>query len=173
MLLPLVVLAVLAATAGFANITGGLTDVLEGWLPHETHELVAESSFVLWISVVSVAVGQAGLGLAWLIYSRRAVRSEDVSRRLAPLQTLLDHKYYLDDLYEGVIVKRVLLGGIATLTDAWDRYVVDGAVNSVAALVRGVSQQLRLAQAGQAQLYGAAIFIGVVATIAGILIVNP
>jgi NADH-quinone oxidoreductase subunit L len=173
MLLPLVVLAVLAATAGFANITGGLTKVLEGWLPHETHELVAESSFVLWISVVSVAVGLAGLGLAWLIYSRHAIRSEDVSRRLAPLQTLLDHKYYMDDLYEGVILKRVLLGGIVVLTDAWDRYVIDGAVNSVAALVRGVSQQLRLAQTGQAQLYGAAIFIGVVAAIAGILIVNP
>ncbi len=173
MLLPLVVLAVLAATAGFVNITGGLTEVLEGWLPPETHELVAESSFVLWISVVSVAVGLAGLGLAWLIYSRHAIRSEDVSRRLAPLQTLLDRKYYMDDLYEGVILKRVLLGGVVVLTDAWDRYVVDGAVNSVAALVRGVSQQLRLAQTGQAQLYGAAIFIGVVATIAGILIVNP
>ena len=35
-----------------------------------------------------------------------------------------------------MILKRVILGGIATLTDAWDRYVVDGAVNSVAALVR-------------------------------------
>jgi NADH-quinone oxidoreductase subunit L len=173
MLLPLVVLAVLAATAGFVNITGGLTDVLEGWLPPETHELVAEGGFVLWISVVSVAVGLAGLGLAWLIYSRRAVRSEDVSRRLAPLQTLLDHKYYLDDLYEGVIVRGVLMRGVAPLLDAWDRYVVDGAVDGVASLTRDASRQLRLAQAGQAQLYGAAIFIGVVAAIAGILIVNP
>ncbi len=173
MLLPLVVLAALAATAGFVNITGGLRDVLEGWLPHETHELVAEGDFVLWISVVSVAVGLAGLWLAWLIYSLRAVRSEDVSRTLAPLQTLLDRKYYLDDLYEGVIVNRVILRGVAALTDAWDRYVVDGAVNGVAALVRFGSQQIRLAQAGQAQLYGAAIFIGVVAAIAGILIVNP
>ncbi len=173
MLLPLVALAALAATAGFVNITGGLSDVLEGWLPEETHELVAEGDFVLWISVVSVAVGLAGLWLAWLIYSLRAVRSEDVSRTLAPLQTLLDRKYYLDDLYEGVIVYRVILRGVAALTDAWDRYVVDGAVNGVAALTRFGSRQVRLAQAGQAQLYGAAIFIGVVAAIAGILIVNP
>ncbi len=62
---------------------------------------------------------------------------------------------------------------MAALTDAWDRYVVDGAVNGVAALTRFGSRQVRLAQAGQAQLYGAAIFIGVVAAIAGILIVNP
>jgi NADH-quinone oxidoreductase subunit L len=173
MLLPLVVLASLAATVGFVNITGGLGDILEGWLPHETHEHVAHGDFLLWISVVSVALGLAGLWLAWLIYSLRAVHSADLSRRLAPLQTLLDRKYYLDDLYEGIIVKKGLLGGVAVVTDAWDRYVVDGAVNSVAAVVRFGSQQLRLAQAGQAQLYGVAIFIGVVATIAGILIVNP
>ncbi|MEE8345852.1 MAG: NADH-quinone oxidoreductase subunit L [Dehalococcoidia bacterium] len=173
MLAPLVVLAVLAATAGFVNVTGGLSDILEGWLPEETHELVAEGSFSLWISVVSVAAGLAGLALAWAIYSRRAIRSEDVSRRLAPLQTLLDHKYYLDDLYEGVIVRGVLMRGVAPLLDAWDRYVVDGAVNGVASLTRDASRQLRLAQTGQGQLYGAAIFIGVVAAIAGILIVNP
>lgn len=173
MLLPLVVLAALAATAGFVNVTGGLGDVLEGWLPEETHERVAEGDFILWISVASVALGLAGLWVAWLIYSLRTVRSEDVSRTLAPLQTLLDRKYYLDDLYEGVIVNGVILRGIAALTDAWDRHVVDGLVNGVAALVRFGSRQLRLAQAGQAQLYGAAIFIGVLAAIAGILIVNP
>jgi NADH-quinone oxidoreductase subunit L len=120
-----------------------------------------------------VILGLGGLWVAWLIYSLRAVHSEDISRTLAPLQTLLDRKYFMDDLYEGVLVKGVLLRGIVVLTDAWDRYVVDGLVNGVAALVRFGSQQLRLAQAGQAQLYGAAIFIGVVATIAGILIVNP
>ncbi|KKK69666.1 hypothetical protein LCGC14_2931750, partial [marine sediment metagenome] len=161
MLLPLVILATLAATVGFVNIGGGLADVLEGWLPEKTHELVAKGDFVLWISVVSVALGLAGLGLAWVIYSLRAIRSEDVSRTLAPLQTLLDRKYYLDDLYEGVILNGVILRGIAALTDAWDRYVVDGAVNGVAALARDASQQLRLAQAGQTQVYGAAIFIGV------------
>ena len=173
MLAPLVVLAVLAATAGFVNVAGGLSDILEGWLPEETHELVADGEFAIWISVVSVGVGLAGLALAWAIYSRRAIRSEDVSRMLAPLQTLLDRKYYLDDLYEGVIVRGVLMRGVAALLDAWDRYVVDGAVDGVAVLTRDVSRQLRLAQTGQGQLYGAAIFIGVVAAIAGILIVNP
>jgi NADH-quinone oxidoreductase subunit L len=173
MLLPLLVLAALAATAGFVNITGGLADVLEGWLPEETHAFVADGDFTIWISVVSVALGLGGLGLAWAIYSRKAIRAEEVSRRLAPLQTLLDRKYYLDDLYEGVIVNGLIMRGAATLTDAWDRYVIDGAVNGVAALMRDASKQFRLAQTGQAQLYGAAIFIGVVAAIAGILIVNP
>jgi hypothetical protein len=46
-------------------------------------------------------------------------------------------------------------------------------VNGVGYAARFGSQQLRLAQAGQAQLYGAAIFIGTVAMVAGILVVNP
>ena len=173
MLLPLVVLATLAATVGFVNIRGGMNDILEGWLPEETHELVAAGDFVLWISLVSVAVGLAGLGLAWAIYSRKVIRAEGVSRTLAPLQTLLDRKYYLDDLYETVIVKGLIMRGAAAALHAWDRYVIDGAVNGLASLMRLSSEKLRLAQAGQAQLYGAAIFIGVVALIAGVLIANP
>ncbi len=96
-----------------------------------------------------------------------------MSRTLAPLQTLLDRKYYLDDLYEGVILQGVIMRGIVALTDAWDRYVVDGAVNGVATLAGELSRQFRLVQTGQVQVYGAAIFIGVIAAIAGILIVNP
>ena len=173
MLAPLVVLAVLAATAGFANIGGGLGDVLEGWLPERTHELVAEGDFQLWISIVSVAVGLAGLVVAWAVYSRRLVRSESIRNALTPLPALLDRKYFLDELYENVLLKGVVLRGLATLLDLWDRYVVDGIVNGVATAARLGSEQLRLAQAGQAQVYGAAIFIGVVAAIAGILVVHP
>ncbi len=173
MLLPLVVLATLAATVGFVNIAGGMSDILEGWLPEETHELVAAGDFVLWISVVSVAVGLAGLGLAWAIYSRKAIRAEEVSAALEPVQVLLDRKYYLDELYETVILKGLIMRGAAAGLDAWDRYVVDGVVNGVASLMRLSSEKIRLAQAGQAQLYGAAIFIGVVAMIAGVLVANP
>jgi len=173
MLLPLVVLATLAATVGFVNITGGMSDILEGWLPEETHELVAAGEFVLWISVVSVAVGLAGLGLAWAIYSRKVIRAEEVSAALEPVQVLLDRKYYLDELYETVILKGVIMRGAAAGLHAWDRYVIDGVVNGLASLMRLSSEKFRLAQAGQAQIYGAAIFIGVVAMIAGVLIANP
>ena len=173
MLLPLVVLATLAATVGFVNITGGMSDILEGWLPEETHELVAAGGFVLWISVASVAVGLAGLGLAWAIYSRKAIRAEEVSAALEPVQVLLDRKYYLDELYETVILKGVIMRGLAAALYAWDRYVIDGLVDGLASLMRLSSEKFRLAQAGQAQIYGAAIFIGVVATIAGVLIANP
>ena len=78
-----------------------------------------------------------------------------------------------DHLYEEVIVRRGVLWGVARGLDLWDRYVVDGIANGTALLASWGGDRLRLVQTGQAQLYGAAIFLGVVAAILGILLVNP
>jgi hypothetical protein len=43
----------------------------------------------------------------------------------------------------------------------------------VAVATRWGAEQLRVVQSGQVQVYGAAILVGVVAAIAGILIINP
>ncbi len=173
MLAPLVILAALAVGAGFVNVSGGFDHLLEGWLPVETEELRTDGVFKWWIAVGSVVVGLAGLFVAWLVYGARVVRPEQVREVAGPLAEVLEKKYYVDALYEDVIVKRVILGGGAYLLDWWDRYVVDGVVNGVAVVTRWGAEQLRVVQSGQAQVYGAAIFVGVVAAIAGILIANP
>ncbi len=79
MLIPLVILAVLAAVAGFANIDDGFGKLVEGWLPTETEELVTQGGFQLWIALASGVVGLAGLGVAWLVYGLRLVSAERVA----------------------------------------------------------------------------------------------
>jgi NADH-quinone oxidoreductase subunit L len=147
--------------------------MLTGWLPHETEELITESDFSWWIAIVSTAAGLAGLGVAWAIYSARMFSSESIRAAIRPFPQLLENKYYLDYLYEEIFVKEGLIRSIAFIVDLWDRYVVDGIVNGVGRAARWTSDQARQTQAGQAQLYGAAMFIGVVGAIAGILVVNP
>jgi NADH-quinone oxidoreductase subunit L len=173
MLATLVVLAVLAAVAGFANINDDIGTLIEGWLPHETEELITHGGFKLWIALASTAAGLAGLGTAWLVYGAKVLESDRVRRALEPLPEILENKYYLDYLYEDLVVKRGVLGGAAALLSLWDRYVIDGAVNGVATVTRWSADQVRLAQAGQAQLYATAMFVGVIGAIAGILIANP
>jgi NADH-quinone oxidoreductase subunit L len=173
MLGPLVVLAVLAATVGFVNIDDGLRTLIDGWLPHQTERLVTDGGFKLWIALASTAAGLAGLGVAWLVYGAKVVRADQISRAIEPVPEILENKYYLDWLYEELLVKRVLLGGAAFLLSQWDRYVIDGAVNGVATAAHWSADQVKLAQAGQAQLYASAMFIGVLGAIVGILIVNP
>ena len=173
MLGPLVVLAVMAAGAGFANIDGGMTTMLTGWLPKETHALVTETDFKLWIAASSMAAGAAGLLVAWLVYSVRVVSAEQVRAFAQPLPEILENKYYLDALYEDVILKRGILGGIAFLLSLWDRYVIDGVVNGVGRLTAWTSEQVRQAQTGQVQLYASMMLLGAVGAIVGILVVNP
>ncbi|MDO8615410.1 MAG: NADH-quinone oxidoreductase subunit L [Dehalococcoidia bacterium] len=173
MLLPLLLLAVMAALAGFANINDDFSHLLEGSVPERAHALLTEGHFRLWIAFASVAAGLSGLAVAWAVYGLKVVQPESVRNFAQPLPEILENKYYLDALYEDVIVKRGLLGGAAILLSLWDRYVIDGTVNGVARVAGWTSAQLRLAQAGQAQLYATVVFLGVVGAIAGILVVNP
>ncbi len=173
MLLPLVVLAVLAAVAGFANIGDDITTLLSGWLPRQTEELATEGDFKMWIALASTAAGLGGLFVAWLIYQVQVLKSEKIAAFLQPLPEILENKYYLDTLYEDVLVKGGLLGGIGVLVSMWDKYVVDGVVNGTGRLTRWSAEQIRMVQAGQAQLYATFVILGIVGAIAGILVVHP
>lgn len=173
MVAPLVILAVLAAVAGFANLDDDMKVLFEGWLSEHTHELVAESSFEFWIAAVSTAAALAGLAVAYLVYQVKVFSAEKIRAFLQPLPEILEYKYYLDILYEDVIVRYGLLRGTAYALSLWDQYVVDGVVNGTAKLTRFSGDVTRRAEIGQAQLYGAAMFIGVVGAVAGILIINP
>jgi NADH-quinone oxidoreductase subunit L len=101
---------------------------------------------------------------------------------------VLVNKYYLDHLYEGVVVptvrdrlaaasywlndrvidRAVYLTGVGimrlgrTTYDTIDQRGIDGAVNGFGAGARWVGGMVRFAQSGNVQLYAGAMFVGVV-----------
>ncbi|HUF53724.1 MAG TPA: NADH-quinone oxidoreductase subunit L [Dehalococcoidia bacterium] len=174
MTFPLIVLAALAIGAGFLNAPGveWLDDVIEGWLPEHTEELVTHSDFTVWIAVSSTLIGLAGLGTAWAIYQLRVLEPERIRSALGPIPALLENRYYLDYLYQDIFIKEIVLAIAEWIVAQWDRYVIDGAVNGVAAGTRWLSKQLSVAQAGQAQLYGGVMFLGTIAAAVGLWVVN-
>ncbi len=80
--------------------------------------------------VLAWAVGGAfvvGFVAAWLIYRRGLGVATRLATALRPLHTLLEHKFYFDELYGAVLV-----GGTHALKGisyAFDKYVIDGLVN--------------------------------------------
>jgi NADH-quinone oxidoreductase subunit L len=173
MVLPLVVLAVAAVVTGFFNLQHGVTDLLEGWLPELAHERLTEIEFHFGLATLSMIFGVAGFVVAWAVYSARLVSADRLRQAFGPVHRLVVNKYYMDWLYEDMLVRRVVVRTVATGLDLFDRYVVDGAVNATAWLTSFSASRLRLLQAGQLQVYAAAIFLGIVAIVAGILIANP
>jgi NADH-quinone oxidoreductase subunit L len=91
----------------------------------------------------------------------------------APVHRLLVNRYYIDYVYERLLVGGVLYGGAARILDLFDRYVVDGAVNGVARVTRRTGAVLRLAQSGQLQGYAAFAVAGLLVILGLIILLDP
>ncbi len=172
MVVPLLVLAVLATLSGLSNISDGFSHILEGALPEPMREL-HKPQFNFGLAASSTALALAGILLAWLIYGAKVISADKLRRAVAPVHTLVSNKYYMDYLYERVLVAGVLYRGVAFVLDQFDRRVVDGAVNGVARATRAGGAALRLVQSGQLQAYGAVAFTGVLIIVLLILTLNP
>ncbi|MBF6591766.1 MAG: NADH-quinone oxidoreductase subunit L, partial [Ktedonobacterales bacterium] len=71
---------------------------------------------------------------------------------------VLKKKYYLDDLYGGIV--RYLVLGLSSFAAGFDRVVIDGVVNGSANAIRGIGEVTRRSETGFLQNYGAALFGG-------------
>ncbi len=88
-----------------------------------------------------------------------------MGRLFAPLYTMFFRKYWLDELYENVIVRKVLVGGFFAVLQIFDSKGVDGVVNGLGSVPVVVGRAIRRAQTGQLQLYGLVMGIGLVVII--------
>ena len=168
MVAPLVVLAILAICVGWINVTGYFgslfghggghgaaeeVSLLTGFFGPLTHPL----------PLISLLFAIAGIFLAYAMYIKKWIPAEKITNALKPVHTLLYRKYFMDELYENVIVKTFLYNGLFKLFAMFDYNVVDGTVNGTAAGAAGAGNALRKLQNGQTQVYAFTIAIGVVA----------
>ncbi len=167
MVTPMVILAILAVISGLWNVTGGFGQLFG----HGEIQGFAQGFFGIlahplpWLSLI-----MAGLGilLAYAMYSAKWLSAERVGRLFSPLYTLFSRKYWLDELYERVIVGKVLINGFFAGLQQFDTHGVDGAVNGVANATIAGGRAIRRTQTGQLQLYGIAMGIGILAIILGL-----
>jgi NADH-quinone oxidoreductase subunit L len=134
---PMVVLAAGAVLAGL------LAPVVPRLLDTETEHAP------IWIGVGGTLAALFGLGLSWMGYQRGSFDPGAVRRSLAPLVTVLERRYYLDDLFD-FVYRRVYLG-ISAVVGWFDRYVLDGLVNALAWSTWQGAGRLRATQSGRAQ----------------------
>jgi NADH-quinone oxidoreductase subunit L len=130
--------------------------------------------FNLGMAIASNVVALVGITLASALYLRRRERdARELVEPLAgaePVYTLLSQRYYVDTLYEEIIVRRLFYRGFAAIIDWIDRNLVDGLVDFIGGTFRNSGRVMALAQTGQVQFYGAMVVLGSIIILVGFLI---
>jgi NADH-quinone oxidoreductase subunit L len=165
MVVPMAVLAFLSIVSGWLNVTGSFGQFLGHNVSGEAPGFVQGFFGILAhpLPLISLVVAGLGIFLAYAMYSAKWLSAEAVGRVFKPVYTLFYRKYWFDELYEKVIVVRVLVDGIFAALSVFDSRVVDGAVNGAASGTAEAGGVIRRTQTGQLQAYGIAIAIGIVA----------
>ncbi len=103
----------------------------------------------------------AGVASAYYMYMINPALPAAIQRRIRPIYTLLENKYYLDWFNENVLAR----GARAMGTGLWkggDEYLIDGTlVNGSWKVVGWVSGAVRRAQSGYLYHYALAMILGV------------
>jgi NADH-quinone oxidoreductase subunit L len=114
------------------------------------------------LMAVSSIVAVAGIGLAMYFFLKRREAADRVARQFAGVHRVLEHKYYVDEIYDAAVVQPIYIASREGLWKTFDVRLIDGAVNGVAEAVRGGSEILRRLQTGSVRAYAASLFLGVV-----------
>jgi NADH-quinone oxidoreductase subunit L len=206
LVLPLVVLSFLAVVSGYLNSAPFHIEKFHHWMESSIGVEVPEAAEFKWInavpSTVLVALGViVSALLCKAVFGTAASKLKGLTQRsklLGAGHTFLVNKYYLDALYENVIVRAIahpiaqaaywvnqhVLDGIVNgvgiggkRTGEWiyrnvDQRVVDGAVNGSGSVARGTGGALRPLQSGKVNQYGALLFSAAAIAALVLVIVN-
>jgi NADH-quinone oxidoreductase subunit L len=166
MTVPLVILAVFSALAGFLGLPVLLGEkanlfnrFLESAFPGAIHHLFASTEILLVLAATSSAL--LGIYLAAVFSRKGPVRSEGRAGLFPAIHRILVGKYYVDEAYDAVVV-RPLVRGAETIYAHFDLRVVDGALNGSAAAAGLAGKGLNILQDGLVRDYALAFLIGVV-----------
>ena len=163
MAIALVVLAIGSIAAGWVGIGGRFERFLEpSFGAALVPEPAAEGSAETLLTIVSVVVAFAGIGLAAYYFLKNRAAAQKLAENFHGVHRVLEHKYYVDEIYDAAVVQPIEIVSEDGLWKGVDVGVIDRVVNGVGQLVAGSSEVLRLFQTGSVRAYAASIFVGVV-----------
>lgn len=171
--LPLVLLAIPSVIIGFIAIEPMLFgDFFKNviFINHEAHPVMEELAHEFHgaagmathaLSTLPFWLALGGVATAWLFYMKAPQIPAMFKAKLGAIHTLLENKYYLDDIYFGVFAKGSR--GLGTLLwKVGDQLLIDGLlVNGSAKVVGAFSAVVRKLQTGFIYSYATAMIIGV------------
>jgi NADH-quinone oxidoreductase subunit L len=115
---------------------------------------------------ISIAVAVLGFYLAYLLYYQHPKWPERIAQGLGGSYRAVVNKYYVDELYNTLLVKPLLDGAAGILWHGVDGAVIDATLETGAHGMRQASDALRQMQSGNLRSYAGWIAVGAAAVIA-------
>jgi len=145
MTIPLTVLAVLAVIAGYwgAPFLAEKYHIGE-FISGNIHVEHVEFDFVPML--ISVALGLAGILLAYLMYGRKVIPTDWLYRYVKPYYKVLVNKYYVDELGSRAIIRPTIKLGNAI--NVFDKKIIDGLVNLFGKVTVAISKAVHIFDLG-------------------------
>ncbi len=147
MTLPLIALALLSIIGGFLSVPNWLA-------PMYQHPEIEKTS----LAMISMLAGIIGIAIAAYMYLLKPAASAAMTE--GPLYRLIYHKFYVDEIYNALIVKPIEFTSRFVLWKGVDDGFIDGAVNGGGRRVRGVGSIFQLMQSGTIRNYAAWVTAG-------------
>ncbi len=180
MLAPLAILALLSIIGGWVGVPaalGGHNEIEHFLEPvfastaalHGASALNADQvghSLELSLAAISVLVSLAGLAAAYLFYFRKPGTAAALARRAPALYSLVQNKFYIDELYHNFLVTPILAVTRLILFGLIDRGIVSGGPATGAAAARGLGDLTRRIQSGNIRSYAGWLALGAAAVLA-------
>jgi NADH-quinone oxidoreductase subunit L len=125
-----------------------------------------EGNIELLMTEGSVGAALLGFFFAWFLYQRRPDLPDRIAAGLDGLYDTVRDKFYVDELYQAVIVAPLINGSSRVLWRGVDMAGIDATANDSAESARDVSDKVRHMQSGNIRSYagwvalGAAVIVG-------------
>ena len=176
MLAPLVILAILSVIGGWFVLPTywGGKDYFKGFLDPvfgasnqlalQMHPGYTEPphSLELEMTAIAVVVALIGFLIALYLYIIKPAAARKLADGTRPIYKLLWNKYYVDELYGAVIIRPLIWISRNVLWKVIDVGLIDGTVNGLAFLSRGVGSGVRHIQGGNTRSYATWVVVGAV-----------
>ena len=167
MTIPLMMLAFFSIVAGYAGlplVVGEKANLFFAFLSpvihagHEAHLTLGTEWLLILISTV---VALLGIFIAYIFYIRKPSAPHTLVQKFPWLYRLLYNKYYVDEMYNAVIVNP-LLQGSDWVYKRFDIKVIDGTVNGAANTTGFLSKWFGQLQTGWLKDYALIFLLGVI-----------
>jgi NADH-quinone oxidoreductase subunit L len=124
----------------------------EGEAFHSPEEIREERLLAL----LSFLIAALGIAIGWTIFRKRP---------LLEMPRLLENKYYVDEIYDAVIINPINVGSREGLWKLFDVGVIDGLLHGLGEAVTETGRFLRQLQSGFVRSYAAVILLGALALV--------